>query len=572
MTIAPCRKLVSLAICLPLTLSPTFAAPPDTVQDDTLSPAACEAVGIKPQDNRRADMRMLRAPLSMIAPRAAPPPSAEQITVSGARIASPAFQSPSAAYPLQDREKYPHATPNPVKQVAQEPVSTFSIDVDTAAYANVRRFLKDGHLPPHDAVRVEEMVNYFNYGYPLPAQASEPFHITTAMAPSPWSRHKILHIGVQGFDIPRAQQPPMNLVFLMDTSGSMEEPDRLPLARKSLNILVSQLRPQDHVALVAYAGSAGAVLGSTSGDQKLKIRCALQTLESGGSTAGGEGLALAYALEKQNFRKDAVNRIILMTDGDFNVGISDPEKLKDFVAEKRKTGIYLSVYGFGRGNYQDAMMQALAQTGNGTASYIDTLDEARKLFQDDLSGSIFPIADDVKIQVEFNPRVVKEYRLIGYETRLLNREDFNNDQVDAGEVGSRASVTALYELTMAGDKPSSDPLRYVSDTPPAAGSGELGYLKLRYKMPGQKNSKLMQAPISTEAAPTLAAAPEATRWAIAVAGFGEKLRGSPWIDRSFGWPQVESLAQGARGTDTFGLRAEFTRLVHSAKDARSVNE
>jgi Ca-activated chloride channel family protein len=300
----------------------------------------------------------------------------------------------------------------------------------------------------------------------------------------------------------------------------------------------------------------------------------LQTLDAGGSTAGGQGLALAYALAEQNFRKDAVNRIILMTDGDFNVGISDPEKLKDFVAGKRKTGIYLSVYGFGRGNYKDTMMQSLAQNGNGTASYIDTLDEARKLFRDDLSGSIFPIADDVKIQIEFNPKVVSEYRLIGYETRILNREDFNNDRVDAGDVGSRASVTALYELTMAGEKQSVDPLRYVSDTKFKGGnSSELGYLKLRYKLPGQDSSKLMQTPISVSiASPTLAAAPESTRWAIAVAGFGEKLRGSPWLDDKFGWDDIKALAQGARGSDAYGLRAEFVRLVDDAKDAKHVTE
>jgi Ca-activated chloride channel family protein len=366
----------------------------------------------------------------------------------------------------------------------------------------------------------------------------------------------------------------MNLVFLVDNSGSMYEPDRLPLAKKSLDVLVNQLRPQDHVTLVAYAGTAGLVLSPTGGAQKLKIRCALQTLDAGGSTAGGAGLALAYAQAQQNFQKDAVNRIILMTDGDFNVGISDPQKLKDFVAEKRRTGIYLSVYGFGRGNYKDEMMQALAQTGNGTASYIDTLDEARKLFRDDLSGSIFPIADDVKIQIEFNPKLVSEYRLIGYETRMLNREDFNNDRVDAGEVGSRASVTALYELTMAGGPQSVDPLRYVSDTKPAGGNGsEIGFLKLRYKLPGQPSSRLMESPISIGiASPSLAAAPESTRWAISVAGFGEKLRGSPWLEDKFGWDEIKTLAQGARGSDAFGLRAEFVRLVDDAKDAKHVTE
>jgi Ca-activated chloride channel family protein len=478
------------------------------------------------------------------------------------------------ALPLPDTEKYPQAIQNPVKRVAEEPVSTFSIDVDTASYANVRRFLKDGALPPREAVRVEEMVNYFDYGYALPSSAAQPFAVTTALVPSPWSRERrILHIGVQGYDIPKAERPPMNLVFLVDTSGSMQSDDRLPLAKKALGILVQQLRPDDHVALVAYAGSAGAVLDPTGGGEKAKIRAALDRLQSGGSTAGGAGLALAYSLGEQNFRKNAVNRIILMTDGDFNVGISDPGKLKDFVTEKRKTGIYLSVYGFGRGNYQDVVMQALAQQGNGTAAYIDTLDEARKLFRDDLPGSIFPIADDVKIQIEFNPAVVSEYRLIGYETRLLNREDFNNDKVDAGEVGSRASVTALYELTMAGAKPSSDPLRYVAYAPSGDKNSELGYFKLRYKLPGQDVSRLMEKPLgAANTADSAAAAPEATRWALAVAAFGEKLRGTPWQDKGFDWDHIEALAQGARGSDDFGLRAEFVRLVRDAKDARGVGQ
>lgn len=567
MKAAVCRKLICLMLCVPL--SSVVSPLPSAAQDDDLSPAACRAVGIS-LDRRAAN----DAPIfgKFLAPGAsfdtsrflaAPPPPASQSV-------QPRFAAPLADIRGPDREKYPHATQNPVKRVAEDPVSTFSIDVDTASYSNVRRFLKDGALPPHDAVRVEEMVNYFDYGYALPASAAEPFALTTALVPSPWSQQRrILHIGLQGYDIPRQAQPPMNLVFLVDTSGSMYSEDRLPLAVKSLGILTQQLRPQDHVSLVAYAGSAGAVLGPTSGDQKLKIRCALQTLASGGSTAGGAGLSLAYDLGEQNFRKDAVNRIILMTDGDFNVGISDPERLKDFVAAKRKTGIYLSVYGFGRGNYQDTMMQALAQQGNGTASYIDTLDEARKLFRDDLSGSIFPIADDVKIQIEFNPAMVSEYRLIGYETRLLNREDFNNDQVDAGEVGSHASVTALYEITMAGAAPSSDPLRYGPGTSrPAGGGKELGFLKIRYKLPHQDVSKLMQKPLSAaNTAPAASAAPEATRWALAVAAFGEKLRGSPWIDKDFDWNRIESLAQGARGTDAYGLRADFVNLVRAARDA-----
>lgn len=472
-------------------------------------------------------------------------------------------------------ERYPHARSNPIKQTAQEPISTFSVDVDTAAYANVRRFLNDGQSPPRDAVRVEELINYFDYGYTKPTDPKTPFQTFVAVTPSPWSADRqIVHIGLQGYDIPLAQEPPLNLVFLIDTSGSMSDENKLPLARKALNLLVDQLRPQDRVAMVAYAGSAGAVLAPTGGRDKLKMRCALDALESGGSTAGGQGLALAYDLAVQNFDSRAVNRVILLTDGDFNVGVADPEKLTDFVAVKRKTGVYLSVYGLGEGNYNDTLMQALAQNGNGTAGYIDTLNEARKTFRDDFSGSLFPIADDVKVQVEFNPQTVSEYRLIGYETRLLNREDFNNDQVDAGEVGSGTSVTALYEVTPVGARPSSDPLRYGSATDRApAVRGELAFLKVRYKLPGAAASQLIERPIGpADVFADIEQAPEAARWALAVAGFGQKLRRDPWISPVFDWGSVTRLAQGARGADLFGLRAEFVQLVRAAGEAKSVNE
>jgi Ca-activated chloride channel family protein len=471
----------------------------------------------------------------------------------------------------RDTEKYPGAVANPVKRVADDPVSTFSIDVDTAAYANVRRFLNDAAAPPRDAVRVEELINYFDYGYARPASKDTPFKPTVAVVPSPWSKDRqLLHIGVQGYAAPRADQPPLNLVFLIDTSGSMSSEDRLPLARKALNVLIDQLRPQDRVSMVAYAGSAGAVLSPTDGRSKLKMRCALTALRSGGSTAGGQGLELAYALARQNMDPKAVNRVILMTDGDFNVGISEPSRLKDFVADQRKSGVYLSVYGFGRGNYNDTMMQTLAQNGNGTAAYVDSLQEARKLLRDDFDSALFPIADDVKIQVEFNPAKVAEYRLIGYETRLLNREDFNNDQVDAGEVGSGAAVTAIYEITPVGARLSSDPLRYGDKAPAkSGGGGELAFLKIRYKPPGGSTSKLIERPIGAgDVRSNLAAAPDATRFAVAVAAYGQKLRGDPWVDEGFDWNAVTALAQGARGEDPYGLRAEFVQLTRAAKDVK----
>jgi Ca-activated chloride channel family protein len=409
----------------------------------------------------------------------------------------------------------------------------------------------------------------------LPEKASEPFKPFVAVTPSPWSKGKqIVHIGLQGYDLNRSERPPLNLVFLVDTSGSMDEPDRLPLARRALNVLIDQLRPQDRVALVAYAGSAGEVMGPTTGVQKLKMRCALASLEAGGSTAGGEGLALAYKLARANYRQGGANRVVLMTDGDFNVGVADPSKLKDFVAEQRKTGVYLSVYGYGRGNYNDVMMQSLAQNGNGTAGYVDSLDEARKLFREDFSSSVFPIADDVKIQVEFNPARVSEYRLIGYETRLLKREDFNNDKVDAGEVGSGASVTALYEITPAGGPAASDPLRYQLELQGANDPREeIAFLRVRYKLPHEQTSRLIERPIGgKDAVASLEQAPPSTRFALAVAAYGQKLRGDPWLGDSFGWREIAGLAQGASGGDDYGLKRQFVGLVGKAGKARSLNE
>ena len=586
-------KISRLALCLATAASapsPVIGGSPP-VRDGLPTPQACEAYGYRAariEEDRGGSngpsvpLRRMRPVGKSSAPQASRHVAMEQAARDGPGYAMPAQPPPPMVtrYPANpvptDTERYPHAVNNPIHQVAQDPVSTLSADVDTASYANVRRFLNDGQMPPSDAVRVEEMVNYFDYGYAAPTDRNVPFKSTVAVTASPWSTgHKIIHIGLQGFDIPRAEQPPLNLVFLIDTSGSMSSEDKLPLAQKAMNLLIDQLRPQDTVSMVAYAGSAGAVLGPTDGRQKLKMRCALGALQSGGSTAGGQGLALAYGLARENFDPKAVNRVVLMTDGDFNVGVSDPETLKDFIVEKRKTGVYLSVYGFGRGNYNDTLMQALAQNGNGTAGYIDSLTEARKTFRDDFAGSAFPIANDVKIQVEFNPRTVSEYRLIGYETRLLNREDFNNDQVDAGEVGSGTSVTALYEITPAGAKPSVDPLRYTSARPENAPAnvGEYAFLKIRYKLPGQALSRLIDRNIGpADSTSGFDQAPESTRWAMSVAAFGQKLRHDPWISDSFGWRQIADLAQGARGQDRFGTRAEFVQLVRAADGVKSLNE
>ena len=385
--------------------------------------------------------------LAMRPPPPAPPPPA-------VGLAAPKMMAPTAGFVAQpmpgeiNRDNYEDVEINGVKVVAKEPVSTFSIDVDTASYTNVRRMLNAGHLPPKDAVRIEEMINYFDYDYALPKSKETPFETTVKVVPSPWSEgRQLMHVAVQGYDIQKDVRPPLNLTLLVDVSGSMSGPDRLPLAIKSLKMLIDELGEKDKVSIVVYAGAAGAVLEPTSGADKGKILAALDRLSAGGSTAGGEGLRLAYSLAKQNFNKDGVNRVILLSDGDFNVGISNPEQLEDFVSRERESGVYLSILGFGGGNYNDAMMQKLAQSGNGMAAYIDNLNEGRKVLNDDLSGSMFSIANDVKIQVEFNPAKVAEYRLIGYETRMLNREDFNNDKVDAGEIGAGASVTAIYELT-----------------------------------------------------------------------------------------------------------------------------
>ncbi len=505
-----------------------------------------------------------------------PPPPAPPPAVG---LAAPKMMAPTAGFIAQpmpgdiNRDNYEDVEINGVKVVAKEPVSTFSIDVDTASYTNVRRMLNAGHLPPKDAVRIEEMINYFDYEYALPKSKETPFETTVKVVPSPWSEgRQLMHVAVQGYDIKKDVRPPLNLTLLVDVSGSMAGPDRLPLAIKSLKMLIDELGAQDKVSIVVYAGAAGAVLEPTSGADKGKILAALDRLSAGGSTAGGEGLRLAYSLAKQNFNKEGVNRVILLSDGDFNVGISNPEQLEDFVSRERESGVYLSILGFGGGNYNDLMMQKLAQSGNGMAAYIDNLNEGRKVLNDDLSGSMFSIANDVKIQVEFNPAKVTEYRLIGYETRILNQEDFNNDKVDAGEIGAGTSVTAIYEITPVGSKATLvDPSRYQpAPTPVAGATSELAFLKVRYKLPGEDTSKLITRPVtSADQISDIARAPESTRFATAVAAYGSMLRGDPYVTKTFTWDSVIALANGAKGEDAFGYRAEFIQLARAAKTAAS---
>jgi Ca-activated chloride channel family protein len=468
------------------------------------------------------------------------------------------------------RERHPGYAENPVKSVAAEPVSTFSIDVDTASYAFVRASLMDGQLPAAEAVRVEELINYFPYDYAPPTDEETPFATHVSVYPAPWKpTNRLVHSGIKGFELAPGERPRANQGFLIDTSGSMAAQNKLPLLLQSFRLMLSALDPEDTVAIVAYAGSAGVVLEPTKVGESRKILAALDKLHSGGSTAGGQGLALAYALAEENFDAKGVNRVILATDGDFNVGVSDPERLKTFVAEKRKTGVGLSVLGFGRGNYNDTLMQTLAQNGDGNAAYIDTLSEAQKVMVEETSSTLFTIARDVKIQVEWNPATVSEYRLIGYETRALNREDFNNDKVDAGEIGAGHSVTAIYEITPVGAPGSVDPLRYSAAeeavTPAAASSAEYGFLKMRYKLPGEDESRLITRPILVqEVLGELRAASTEAQFATAVAGFGQLLRGGAQTG-GFDYDDVIALSQSGRGADPYGYRAEFTRLVKLAQ-------
>jgi Ca-activated chloride channel family protein len=476
-------------------------------------------------------------------------------------------------YQDQGRDKFTDIKTNPVKIAKDEPVSTFSIDVDTSSYSFVRGELNQNVLPQKDAVRVEEMINYFPYDYAGPADKAVPFKANVSVFPSPWNPDtRLMHIGIKGFSLNGQEKPKANLVFLVDTSGSMDAPDKLPLLQNSLKLLVDTMGPEDSVSIVTYAGNAGTVLEPTKAKDKAKIIGALDRLMAGGSTAGAEGIRQAYQLAEQSFDKTGINRVILATDGDFNVGITDPEELKSFIERKRDSGVTLSVLGFGRGNYNDEMMQTLAQNGNGNAAYIDTLNEARKVLVDEVSSTLFTIAQDVKIQVEFNPDTVSEYRLIGYETRMLQREDFNNDKVDAGDIGSGHTVTAIYEITPRDSKAKlNDDLRYsTSETPAKAGTDEYGFVKIRYKLPGEKDSKLISEPVKIDAAAaSVDAAPQESRFATAVAAFGQLLRGGQYT-KSYSYDDVIALAQAAKGKDEFGYRAEFINLVRLAKSAQGL--
>lgn len=485
-------------------------------------------------------------------------------------IAPAAPLADSAAFGYQDvyREQYQKIESSPVQAVAQQPVSTFSIDVDTGAYANVRRFLNDGSLPPKDAVRLEELVNYFPYAYPKP-EGDVPFSVATELATTPWNPEtRLLRVAIKATELSAAELPPANLVFLVDVSGSMDRREGLPMVQSTLKLLVDQLRPQDRVALVTYAGNASVVLESTVGSDKARIRTAIDQLSAGGSTAGESGIQLAYQEAQKGLLKGGINRILLATDGDFNVGISDFETLKQLAADKRKTGVSLTTLGFGTDNYNEQLMEQLADAGDGNYAYIDNLREARKVLVDQLSSTLAVVAKDVKIQVEFNPAEVSEYRLLGYENRALKREDFSNDKVDAGEIGAGHTVTALYEVVPVGAKGWLEPLRYAQANEKPGKAGEIAWLRLRYKAPEGGASQLVERPIAKGEATPIAKASEDLRFAAAVAAFAQQL-GDAKYTGDFSLADSARLARGAKGEDPFGLRGEFVQLVELAQSLQT---
>ncbi|MFZ5999191.1 MAG: vWA domain-containing protein, partial [Bacteroidota bacterium] len=467
--------------------------------------------------------------------------------------------------PQWNTEEYDGIQENIFHDAQRKPLSTFSIDVDAASYSNVRRYLNNGQQPPKDAVRIEEMVNYFDYDYQQPI-GEDPFSIYTEVAAAPWNtKHKLIHIGLQGKVIPTENLPASNLVFLIDVSGSMEDPNKLPLLKTSFKMLVEQLREQDRVAIVVYAGAAGLVLPSTSGAEKKKIIAALDELQAGGSTAGGEGIRLAYRIAKENFKANGNNRVILATDGDFNIGESSNAAMERLIEEKREGGIFLTVLGYGMGNYKDSKMETLADKGNGNYAYIDNVLEAKKVLVNEFGGTLFTIAKDVKLQIEFNPAKVKAYRLIGYENRLLRDEDFNDDKKDAGDLGSGHTVTALYEIIPVGVESEFykiDELKYQSSKVDAnaSESNEWMTVKFRYKRPDGITSKLIVQTLKDEKANGKTS--DNFRWSAAVAAFGMRLRDSEYV-KSLSYDEIIQLAQSARGSDKEGYRIEFINLIKS---------
>ena len=508
-------------------------------------------------------------------PPPAPPPPPPTVAYDSSAASSQAVRSPPPPTGVlgyigipSNPERYAGKEVATVQAVADAPVSTFSVDVDTGSYANVRRMLTAGNLPPQAAVRTEEMLNYFRYDYPAPRDRSRPFSVTADMARTPWNGEtRLLRVGLRGYDVERSERPAANLVFLVDVSGSMQDLDKLPLVQCSLALLAERLNPRDRVSIVVYAGAAGQVLSATS--DKRRVVDSLSRLSAGGSTAGAQGIRLAYDVARANRIEGGINRVILATDGDFNVGVTNNDELVDMVEREREAGTTLTTLGFGTGNYNEAMMEQIADHGNGNYSYIDSPREAQKVLDQELSSTLFTIAKDVKIQIEFNPAYVSEYRLVGYENRALAEQDFDNDAVDAGDIGAGHQVTALYEIVPAGAKGWLPDRRYPANRREADGAanGELAWLRLRYKLPGQDQSRLIEQPVRASLIRTAAAPAGDTAFAAAVAAFGQKLRGDPWLN-SFSFGDARRLALSAGGSPNY-WRGEFLRLVDLAGEQQA---
>ncbi len=527
--------------------------------------------------NKKAAPQQTAAPTPVSAPSLSN--AVEEIRVAGAKadkerkVASAKLMMHA---PLQERavpnpppntENYQHKEESPIKVTAKEPVSTFSIDVDTGAYANVRRFLKQGQLPPKDAVRIEELINYFPYAH-TSKKGEHPFGVQTEVAPAPWNPdHQLLRVRIQAMEAQAATLPASNLVFLVDVSGSMDSPDKLPLVKNTLKMLTKKLRAQDRISMVVYAGRTQVELEPTPGNEHDKILSAIDRLQAGGSTAGESAMKLAYQMARRSYIPNGINRILMATDGDFNVGLSNIDQLKDMVAAERKTGISLTSLGFGQGNYNEYLMEQLADIGNGNYAYIDSADEGRKVLIEEMASTFNTVAADVKVQIEFNPALVAEYRLIGYENRILNEEDFNNDKVDAGEIGAGKTVTAIYELTPVGKATAIDPHRYEATKAVTTESkNELGFLRIRYKKPGEDKSILLQEPLlASNSKTSIEQTSTDFRFAASVAGFGLSLRDSKYLG-DYDTNKLIALAKSGFGEDDGGYRAEFVRLVQVAKE------
>jgi len=534
--------------------APEIAQPPaaPVLAQEALAADAMRVEPVRPESRREraATAKLMAAPAA-------------------AGLAFYSMAPPPPPPPVEDRENYGKVGDNPVQRAAEQPVSTFSVDVDTGSYSNVRRFLNKGRLPPSDAVRVEELINYFPLADAAPKSSAVPFSVTTELAPTPWNaKTKLLRVGIKGY-APTGPVPPSNLVFLVDVSGSMNAPDKLPLVQASLKLLTRKLRAQDRISLVTYAGATAVVLEPTPGDQRATIEQAIDRLTAGGGTAGGAGIQMAYQQAEKAFINSGNNRILLATDGDFNVGVTRFESLVDMVKEKRKSGIALTTLGFGTGNYNEHLMEQIADAGDGNYSYIDGLQEAQKVLVEQRDATLLTIAKDVKIQVEFNPAVTAEYRLIGYENRALRREDFSNDKVDAGDIGAGHSVTALYEVALVGEGGERvEPLRYGSAAKPAAKDAEMAFVRLRYKKPDEDQSQLIERPVRADALVPMAQASDALKLTAAVAAFGQKLRGGTYTG-SYGWADIAALAKQARGVDESASVGEFVQLVGLAEGLSS---